>query len=201
MAAEKGGVDGTGMNTPEKRGVRAAPLIGFLLLVAAVVLFLHWYTSYVHQSLTPRVVAGTAPPAFTLPALDGRMVSLADYKGKVVLLNIWATWCPPCREEMPSMEKLYEQLEGEDFEILAVSVDLSGAEAVGPFVKRYGLRFPALLDTDAKVQHLYGTTGIPESFIIGRDGRIRKVIVGPVDWAAPASVRFFRGLLAEPRPG
>ncbi len=194
-------MDGKGMNAPEKRGVKAVPLIGFLLLVGAVFLFLRWYTSYVHQSQKPRVLAGTAPPAFTLPGLDGRMVSLADYKGKVVFLNIWATWCPPCREEMPSMEKLYEQLKSDDFEILAVSVDLSGAEAVRPFMKRYGLHFPALLDTEGKVQHLYGTTGIPESFIIGRDGRIRKVIVGPMDWATPAAVRFFRTLLKEPRPG
>lgn len=185
----------------EKRGRKAVQLLVFLALAAAVVLFLRWYTSYVGQSQKPRVAVGTAAPAFTLPGLDGRKVNLADYKGKVVFLNIWATWCPPCREEMPSIEKLYQELKGEDFEILAASVDLSGAEAVAPFMKRYGLTFPALLDTKGEVQHLYGTTGIPETFIIDRDGVIEKIVVGPADWSSPAVVRFFRALLRKPRAG
>lgn len=189
------------MNVAEKRGRKAVQLLVFLALAAAVVLFLRWYTSYVGQAQKPRVAVGTAAPAFTLPGLDGRNVNLADYKGKVVFLNIWATWCPPCREEMPSIEKLYQELKGEEFEILAASVDLSGAEAVAPFMKRYGLTFPALLDTKGEVQHLYGTTGIPETFIINRDGVIEKIVVGPLDWSSPAVVRFFRTLLRKPRAG
>jgi len=119
------------------------------------------------------------------------MVSLSDYKGKVVFLNIWATWCPPCREEMPSMEKLYQKLKGEDFEILAVSIDVLGARAVAPFMKEYKLSFPALLDPEGTVQRLYGTTAIPESFIIAKDGVIVSKVTGAKDWASPDTIRFY----------
>ena len=90
----------------------------------------------------PRLGKGVPAPNFTLPDLDGKMVSLADYRGKVVFLNIWATWCPPCVEEMPSMEKLYQALKDEDFEILAVSIDVSGAKAVTPFYEKTQAEFP-----------------------------------------------------------
>jgi thiol-disulfide isomerase/thioredoxin len=125
------------------------------------------------------------------------MVSLADYKGKVVFLNIWATWCPPCREEMPSMEKLYQELKGKDFEILAVSIDKLGAKVVAPFMKEYKLNFPAILDTEGTIQNLYGTTGVPESFIIDKKGLIEKIIIGPMDWSTPEVVRFFRELIQK----
>ena len=98
---------------------------------------------------------------------------------------------------MPSMEKLYQQLKGEDFEILAVSVDTLGAKVVGPFMKELGLSFPALLDTGGTTQTLYGTTGLPESFIVGRNGIIEKIVIGPTDWSSPEVVRFFRNLLRK----
>jgi thiol-disulfide isomerase/thioredoxin len=126
------------------------------------------------------------------------MVSLSDYRGKVVFLNIWATWCPPCREEMPSMEKLYRELRGEGFEILAVSIDALGAKAVAPFMKEYRLSFPALLDPEGTVQQLYGTTGIPESFIIDKKGIIAEKIIGARNWATPEVIRFFRNLIQKP---
>jgi cytochrome c biogenesis protein CcmG/thiol:disulfide interchange protein DsbE len=90
----------------------------------------------------------------------------------VVLLNIWATWCPPCVEEMPSMEKLHQELKDDGFEILAVSIDVSGAKAVIPFMKKHKLSFPALTDTKGAIKSLYQTTGVPESFIIDKDGII-----------------------------
>jgi thiol-disulfide isomerase/thioredoxin len=126
------------------------------------------------------------------------MVNLSDYRGKVVFLNIWATWCPPCREEMPSMEKLYRELRGESFEILAVSIDALGAKAVAPFMKEYRLSFPALLDPQGTVQQLYGTTGIPESFIIDKKGIIAEKIIGARNWATPEVIRFFRNLIQKP---
>jgi peroxiredoxin len=185
----------------ENRRRKRTSVIVFLVIAGTVVVFLKWYGSFFRHSYHPRVRAGHPAPVFTFPGLDGKMVSLADYKGKVVFLNIWATWCPPCREEMPSMEKLYRQLKGEDFEILAVSVDASGAEAVGPFMKAHTLTFPALLDPGGEIQDLYGTTGIPESFIIGREGRIEKVVIGALDWTTPQAVRFFRNLLQRPYSG
>jgi peroxiredoxin len=188
-------------HTAEKRSRRPIRFIVFIFIAAVIVIFLQWYVSFFHLSHKPRILVGDPAPVFTFPGLDGKMVSLTDYKGKVVFLNIWATWCPPCREEMPSMEKLYQQLKGEDFEILAVSVDTSGANAVAPFMKEYELSFPALLDAGGTIQNLYGTTGLPESFIIGKEGIIEKIVIGPMDWSTPEVVRFFRNLLQKPQAG
>ena len=139
-------------------------------------------------------------PDFKFPALDGKMVSLSDYKGKVVLVNIWATWCPPCVAEMPSMEKLYNKFKGENFEILAVSIDTLGLKAVAPFMTKSNLTFPALIDTEGAIKTVYGVTGIPESFIIDKQGILIKKIIGPVDWAAPNIFRFFNVLIQKPLP-
>jgi len=187
----------TEVHAAEKRSRKPGRFIVFILIAVPIVVFLLWYVSFINQSHRVLVLVGDTAPNFTFPGLDGKMVSLTDYRGKVVFLNIWATWCPPCRKEMPSMEKLYQQLKGEDFEILAVSVDTAGATAVGPFMKELHLSFPALLDTRGTVQNLYGTTGLPESFIIGRKGIIEKIVIGPTDWSTPDMVRFFRDLLRK----
>jgi peroxiredoxin len=139
-------------------------------------------------------------PDFTFPGLDGKMVSLSDHKGKVVLVNIWATWCPPCVDEMPSMEKLYQNFKGENFEILAVSIDEAGLKAVAPFMKKTNLTFPALIDSEGTIKTVYGITAIPESFIIDKQGFLIKKIVGPVDWATSPIYRFFSDLMQTPLP-
>ena len=139
-------------------------------------------------------------PDFTFPGLDGKMVRLSDYKGKVVLVNIWATWCPPCVDEMPSMEKLYQKFKGKNFEILAVSIDEPGLKAVAPFMKKSNLTFPALIDSEGTIKAVYGITGVPESFIIDQQGILIKKIVGPVDWAATNVFRFFSDLIQKPLP-
>ncbi|MHB9097418.1 MAG: TlpA disulfide reductase family protein [Syntrophales bacterium] len=179
------------------RNVKTIAFIVFMIIAVAVVILLQGKDALFKPPPQPRVAEGAPAPAIIFPGLDGRMVDLKAYRGKVVFLNIWATWCPPCREEMPSMERLYQELKGEDFEILAVSVDTAGAEAVAPFMKKYQLSFPALLDSKGTVQDLYGTTGVPESFIINRDGIIEKIVIGPMDWATPEVVRFFRDLIQE----
>lgn len=135
---------------------------------------------------------------FSFPGLDGKKVSLSDHKGKVVLVNIWATWCPPCVAEMPSMEKLYQKFKGQDFEILAVSIDASGIEAVAPFMKKLNLTFPALIDPEGSIRAAYGVTGVPESFIVDKQGILVKKIIGPVDWASPKVFRFFSELIQKP---
>ena len=167
----------------------------FIVIIFAVIILLQEKDSLFNPTPRSRLQPGLPAPDFVFPGLDGKMVSLADYKGKVVFLNIWATWCPPCREEMPSMENLYKELRGEDFEILAVSIDTSGAKVVAPFVKEYHLSFPILLDPKGATKSLYGTTGVPESFIINKEGRIEQIIIGPMDWATPDVVRFFRDLI------
>jgi peroxiredoxin len=170
-------------------------LLFFLITLGIGIIFLlQTKESSLDLSGKPRLVKGMPAPEFTLPDLDGKMVNLADYKGKVVLLNIWATWCPPCVEEMPSMEKLYQELKEEDFVLLAASVDASGNEVVAPFMKTHKLSFPALTDTQGKLQDLYQTTGVPESFIIDENGIIAEKVIGPRNWATPEVISYFRNL-------
>ena len=164
----------------------------FIVIIFAVIILLQEKDFLFNPPPTSRLQPGLPAPDFVFPGLDGKMVGLADYKGKVVFLNIWATWCPPCREEMPSMEKLYHELKGEGFEILAVSIDVAGAKAVAPFMNEHRLSFPALLDPKGTIKNLYGATGVPESFIINKEGLIEQIIIGPMDWATPDVVRFFR---------
>jgi thiol-disulfide isomerase/thioredoxin len=117
----------------------------------------------------------------------------------VVLLNIWATWCGPCRIEMPSMQRLHEQLGEKGLRIVAVSVDDPGFEAkIQAFAEEYKLTFEILHDAPARIKQQYQTTGVPETFIVGRDGRIRRRIIGSDDWSSASNIAFIERLLAEP---
>ena len=182
----------------DRRASFQSILVIFLIIIGiGIIVLLQTKDSSFNLSGKPGLVKGAPAPNFTLPDLDGKMVSLADYKGKVVLLNIWATWCPPCVEEMPSMEKLYQELKGESFEILAVSIDVSGAKAVLPFMIENKLSFPALTDSKGDMKSLYQTTGVPESFIIDEEGIIVEKVIGPRDWASPDAIRYFRNLIQK----
>lgn len=153
------------------------------------------------------VMAGSEAPEFSYPSLDLGDVSLSDFRGeKVVLVNVWATWCPPCVVEMPSMQRLYDVLEGEDFEILAVSIDAPRGEedAAGnrggdlrAFREEHELTFPILHDASGSIQRLYQTTGVPESFVIGKDGVIYKKVAGPTEWDATQNEELIRRLLGS----
>ena len=183
-------------NQSTRRGnLQSIILIILIVVGVGIIVLLQLKDSPFTPSGKPLLGKSVPAPDFTFPGLDGKKVSLADYKGKVVLLNIWATWCAPCVAEMPSMEKLYQELKNEDFVILAVSVDETGTEAVAPFMKKHKLGFPVLLDTAGDIKNLYQVTGIPESFIIGKDGIIIEKIIGPRDWAASGAIRFFRNLV------
>ncbi len=140
------------------------------------------------------VVPGSKAPDFEIADLEGNLVSLSDYSGQVVLVNIWATWCPPCREEMPSLQRLYESFADQPVEILAVSVDAALGEVdrtgqpggdVGAFAESMGLTFPILHDPSGEIQEVYRTTGVPETFLIGKDGTIYKKIAGGTIWDSP----------------
>ena len=170
-------------------------LIVLIMVGVGIIVLLQTKDSSFNLSGKPRLGKGVPALNFTFPGLDGKKVSLADYKGKVVLLNIWATWCAPCVAEMPSMEKLYQELKDEDFELLAVSVDESGVEVVTPFMKKHKLSFPVLLDTQGDIKSLYQLTGIPESFIMDKDGIIVEKVIGPRDWAASGVISYFRNLI------
>lgn len=130
------------------------------------------------------VAAGMMATNFRLKNLQGQPVTLSSLRGKVVFLNVWATWCGPCREEMPSMEQLYEEFkQSKDFVMLAVSQDRAGREAVMPFVESHHIHFEVLLDPKNIVGDAYDVTGVPETFIIDRKGRIVAHHVGAFDWS------------------
>jgi thiol-disulfide isomerase/thioredoxin len=147
---------------------------------------------------------GDAAPSFHGTDLrTGRPATLADYRGKVVLLNIWATWCPPCRVEMPSMQRLHQNLAGTDFRIVAVSVDGDAFHAedsrdpagIMAFATGMGLTFDILHDPSGAIRKSYQTTGVPESFVIDRDGIIVKKVIGAAEWDGPVNESILRRLL------
>lgn len=124
-------------------------------------------------------------PEFSLKDAHGRTVKLSDYKGKVVLLNFWATWCGPCRVEMPAMEQLYRTLSRREFEILAVSTDPQGPAVTRPFQREMGFTFPILHDSEYRVGLTYGARTIPITFMVDRRGIVRQKIFGARDWGSP----------------
>jgi len=136
----------------------------------------------------------TEPRDFTLPLLAGGNADLSSYRGKVVILNFWATWCPPCRAEMPSMETLYRRFNNQGLVILAVDVG-EDALVVQRFIRSGGYTFPVLLDSDNKVSSVYGIEAIPTTFIIDREGKIIGRVVGSIMWDNPKVIAAFDALL------
>ena len=125
-------------------------------------------------------------------------VTLADYSGQVTIVNIWATWCNPCRAEMPSLQRLAQELGPAGLKVVAVSIDNPRMEQpIRDFAKELGLTFDILYDAAGAIQADYQTTGVPETFVIGRDGIIRKRVVGGSDWSADSEKALIRQLLAE----
>lgn len=142
-------------------------------------------------------LTGSLAPDFTLPDLDGTPVTLSRYRGQVVLLNLWALWCPPCIDEMPSMQTLYDRMQGEEFVLLAVEVGRSKPLEVREFVAEHGLAFPVLLDTKSRMKGLYAITGVPETFLLARDGRVERTFIGPRDWGSKSALAEIQRLLDE----
>jgi cytochrome c biogenesis protein CcmG/thiol:disulfide interchange protein DsbE len=183
-----------------QRSFARSPYVWTLVAVAAVVA-----VAWIGRENYQPVITGSVAPEFHMSALGGGELALSDFEEKVVLVNVWATWCAPCLEEMPSMQRLYEALEGEDFEILAVSIDapFGQTDAVGrlggdleAFAEKLGLTFPILHNPAGDIQRLYQTTGVPESFVIGKDGVIVKKVAGATKWDARENEELIRRLLA-----
>ncbi|MFI5256255.1 MAG: TlpA family protein disulfide reductase [Gemmatimonadales bacterium] len=152
-------------------------------------------THFLGDELFP-VSVGSPAPAIVASTLDAprREKTLADYRHRVILLNIWATWCEPCRVEMPSIEKLYTEFGPRGLAVVSVSVDDPGSEdRIRDFVKEYGITFEVLHDPAQRTKTNYQVTGFPETFIIGREGTIRKKFIGAADWSSDAN----RALISE----
>ena len=169
---------------------RTGTLALALLLVAGAL----WVVFGAERPAAP-VGEGHPAPDFTLRQLDGGELALSSLRGRVVLLNFWATWCKPCEEEMPAMERLHAKLGGPDFELVAVSVD-EGDDEVRAFRDRLGLGFPILRDPDKQAADAYQTFRFPESWLIGRDGNVVARYIGPRDWDGPTYTERIRKLIA-----
>ncbi len=149
------------------------------------------------------VTVGAKAPSFTAKTLDATPVTrtLAHYRGEVVLLNIWATWCAPCRVEMPSFELVHKALSANGLKVVAVSIDDSGkGQEIREFATQFGLTFQLLHDETGNIQDTYRTAGVPETIVIARDGTIRKKWTGADDWNSESNRTLLSQLLAEPRP-
>ncbi|HXF66781.1 MAG TPA: TlpA disulfide reductase family protein [Burkholderiales bacterium] len=142
--------------------------------------------------------SGGAAPALELADLEGRRHRLADYRGKVVLVNFWATWCAPCREEMPSIQRLKDRLAGRPFAVLAVNLD-EPEERVRRFLAQTKLDFTILLDQEKRAARAWQVRILPASFVIGADGKIRYTLVGDLDWGHELVVNRIAELLPAGR--
>jgi len=132
-------------------------------------------------------------PEFNLATPDGKNVALAQLRGKVVFLNFWATWCSPCRAEMPSMEQLHKEFQDQGLAMVAVDVGESPKQVT--LMAEFRLSFPSLLDENSEVSALYGVRGLPTTFLIDRDGRIVGTVLGARDWGSPDGRALIRSLL------
>ena len=184
-------------SSPARGGSRALIFTAGALILAAVFTVV-WLQSSKYEPLA----IGKAAPDFSLTDLNDRPYRLSDYRGKVVFLNFWATWCAPCREEMPSMEILNKHFEKDGLVILAVSIDrVTTTKDIPPFVKSMNLTFPVLIDSWGKTDKPYKRMGVPETFIIDQEGIIREIVIGPRDWSRLDSLQVLTKLLnVTPKP-
>lgn len=176
-------------------------LIGVVLSLG----FAYFASQGLSRSFQPPGVGSTAPD-FEAYDLEGDPVRFRDLKGEVILLNIWATWCPPCREEMPSMQRLYEAFSEDGLRILAVSIDGenipgtlgpgNSADPVEAFIAESGIQFSVWRDPDRTVQSAYRAYMVPESYVIDKTGLIVARVIGPTEWDAPHRMELFRRLLS-----
>lgn len=173
---------------------RGTLLLAVLLAIGAALVLLT-----PERRLAPLEV-GDVAPALELPRIDGEgSLRLADARGQVIFLNFWATWCKPCEDEMPAMERLHRALAPQGLAMWAISVD-DRAEPVAEFTERLGLTFPILHDPAKTVAERYDARRFPESWIVGRDGRLVARFIGPRDWDSPIYLEQIAALLEQPTP-
>lgn len=174
-----------------EKGLPKIAIAGIIVAVAAAVIFI---IAGQRQKFEP-MTTNSEMIDFELPDVQGNVKKLSDFRGKVIFLNFWATWCKPCEEEMPSMQALYDNLNHFPFEIVAVSVDKDPPEKVAAFSKQYGITFPILHDRKGKIKETYKTTGVPETFIIDQNGIVALKVWGPRDWTDPRATREIMDLI------
>ena len=144
-----------------------------------------------YRGSRPRRI-GEAAPDFSVQDSD-RQVQLSQFRGQVVVLNFWATWCPPCNEELPSLMSMQERTRARGVVVVGISIDVDG-DAYHRFLKQRGVNFVTVRDPEEKISSMYGTHGWPETFIIDRQGVLRRKVVGPINWNSPEVVEFLSRL-------
>jgi len=190
VAGATGGMPSVGASPLRRRLVVVLGGLAILALAFGVV----WLQSSKYEPL----VVGMHAPDFSLPDLQGRTQRLSDHHGKVVFLNFWATWCKPCKEEMPSMQVLWDNLKKEDFVMLAVSMDrVTTTKDIPPYVENLRLTFPILTDSWGQTDKRYKLMGVPETYIIDQGGVLREKVIGPRDWTRPESIETIVQLLQK----
>ena len=168
-------------------------LIFLLLILSSAV---QAVTPFAESSVVPEATRQAAP-AFEIENLRGGKTGLSGYRGNVVLLNFWATWCMPCREEMPGMEMVWQKYKEQGFVVLAISNDEGSKARVETFSKIMDLSFPIVLDPDGEVNDLYEVSSMPTSFLIDRNGKVISRIVGSVEWSTAEAMQFIEELLVQ----
>jgi peroxiredoxin len=188
----------------------SAYLKGAIFVLVAIIALLFWYDASekdLPANQTPRTfqiideMEKSGVPDFSLSRLDGSLVKLSDYKGKIVIVNFWASWCNPCVEEFPSMMKLVEEMKGEVV-VIAVSTD-DNERDIDAFTKAFGLPKPGLeivWDKDRSVMTKYGVDKIPESFLVGKDLKLIRKVLGIENWASANAIEYFQALTLTGKP-
>ena len=177
-----------------KKSESKKQIVFLIILVFFVALFVTVYFAQERHIGKRIITRGDRAPEFRLPSLEGKSVGLSDFRGKVVMVHFWATWCPPCVEEMPTLDKLSREFTGKNFQLLAVSADEGGADTVSAFMTRNRLSIPVLLDTERTVAGLYGTFKFPETYILDGQGIVRYKAIGPRDWGNPANLKIVQDI-------
>jgi peroxiredoxin len=145
---------------------------------------------------TPIGIGSEAPDFRAVSLATGQPVSFVEeYRGGVTLVNIWATWCEPCKDEIPALDTLYRSLKDRGFRIAAVSIDTQDSTVVRSFLEQFGVAFDVLHDPSRRIEQIYQTTGVPESFLVDRDGKIVRIVYGDHPWASPSNRRIIEELL------
>ena len=169
--------------------------------VTLILIGLHFSTEGGEDDLFSKIgiqsIKNKKAPNFCLKGLNGEKVELKSFKGKVVFLNFWATWCSPCKKEMPSMEALYKQFKEKDFVFLTISVDYEGGKKVREFIEKHHYAFPVLLDPKCETLDLYEVKGIPTTIIIDKKGIMIGKAIGPRTWKKPEVISFLNLLLEK----
>jgi thiol-disulfide isomerase/thioredoxin len=190
------------VNAQEENAMQRKAVCQMATIVAALGLLLGGKAADAREHLLEAMgmakVPPKAAPEFTLPNLDGQQVSLQQYRGKVVFLNFWATWCIPCREEMAALEQLHQRYQGQDLAIISIDLKES-ADQVKTFFQKHALSFPALLDQNGLVFRDYLVAGMPTTYLIDRDGTLLARGVGGRDWTRAEALQLIQELI-KPTP-